>query len=317
MNTDIKISELKSLIKKELRPYISNECVFYELPYHNNVGDLLIWKGTKQFIKENNIKCLNYSSRWTYKYRKLDNNVTILLNGGGSFGDIWRPCQDFRLKVVNDFPNNPILILPQTVFYKDKQCLLEDARIMSEHNNITICARDIESYNILKEYFYKNNIIMVPDMAFYIDTAELRHYMKNPLKRTLVVERKDKEKVDIDINKLKFHNTIVDYRDWPCMESNTLMTTIGNKLIGFHRHYGSSLDNIIDIFFDKIYRDNLINLGIRFVSSYDEIYTTRLHVAISCILLGKNFYFLNNSYGKNKNFYDTWLKNFDCVKYID
>ena len=112
---DKKIIELKSLIYKTLSPYLSSKCAFLELPYYPNVGDLLIWEGTEKFIEDHGMECVYKASRWSYKYRRLDKNITILLQGGGNFGDIWRPCQDFRLKVIRDYMDNPIIILPQSV----------------------------------------------------------------------------------------------------------------------------------------------------------------------------------------------------------
>ena len=49
----------------------------------------------------------------------------------------------------------------------------------------------------------------------------------------------------------------------------------------------------------------------RFLSKYEYIYTTRLHGAILALLLGKRFFLINNNYGKNKNFFETWLKEKD------
>ena len=86
------------------------------------------------------MECVYKASRWSYKYRRLDKNITILLQGGGNFGDIWRPCQDFRLKVIRDYMDNPIIILPQSVFYEDEKVLEQDVEEMGRHKNLIICA---------------------------------------------------------------------------------------------------------------------------------------------------------------------------------
>lgn len=65
-----------------------------------------------------------------------------------------------------------------------------------------------------------------------------------------------------------------------------------------------------------IYKKFLINNSVKFVSKYKEIYTTRLHTSILCTLLKKQHHILDNSYGKNKNFYDTWFKDLEGVEYI-
>lgn len=43
--------------------------------------------------------------------------------------------------------------------------MLRDIELMSRHPYLTICARDIHSFEVLKKNF-KNTILLVPDMAF-------------------------------------------------------------------------------------------------------------------------------------------------------
>ena len=50
------------------------------------------------------------------------------------------------------------------------------------------------------------------------------------------------------------------------------------------------------------------------LGAYKTIYTTRLHAAILGVLLGKKVVFMDNSYGKNRGFYETWFKDCDAVK---
>jgi exopolysaccharide biosynthesis predicted pyruvyltransferase EpsI len=44
--------------------------------------------------------------------------------------------------------------------------LLKDAEIFNQHPDLTICARDNYSYDLLKKYFVNNKILLLPDMAF-------------------------------------------------------------------------------------------------------------------------------------------------------
>ena len=79
-------------------------------------------------------------------------------------------------------------------------------------------------------------------------------------------------------------------------------------------YFPKIFSKVSDGYFRFILMPYFIKLGLRFVSSYKYVYTTRLHVAISCVLLGKPFMLLDNSYGKNRSFYDTWLADIDDVK---
>jgi pyruvyl transferase EpsO len=47
---------------------------------------------------------------------------------GGNFGDLYRSHNVLLVSTVNEFPENPIIILPQTVYYKDE--------VLVEHDEI-------------------------------------------------------------------------------------------------------------------------------------------------------------------------------------
>lgn len=64
-------------------------------------------------------------------------------------------------------------------------------------------------------------------------------------------------------------------------------------------------------------REKYIKMGIDFFSKYDAIYTTRLHGLILAILMNKKIYLLDNNYGKIKNFYNTWLKDFEGITILN
>ena len=308
MTSEEKIKLLSCEIYSKLTPLINSDYVLYDLPYHNNVGDLLIWQGELAFLKKFPYRLLDYCSRFTYRNNDLPPSATILLHGGGNFGDIWRSAQDFRLRIIDKYPQNPIVVFPQTIFYEIINTLKNDAILMGKHKNLTICARDYVSYELLKKNF-SNNILLVPDMAFCIPPVELKKYQVEVKDKTLFLKRSDHELKDI--NYVFQPNYPVIVSDWPAMEHQDIMQFI---MIVFLKLRMSS---ITDSYSTYIYRDQLIKQGVRFVSQFNEIYTTRLHVAILSVLLGKPFYFFDNSYGKNKTFYETWLSDVEGINFIE
>lgn len=310
-----KIATLQEELDKKLLPIISKKCIYLDLPYHLNIGDTLIWDGTDEFIKKNNISCLYTCASETYKYNQINSDTTVLLHGGGNYGDLWIQHQNFRLRIVEEYPNNEIVILPQTVYYHDIEKAKTDAKIMSKHKNLTICARDQRSYSFLKEYFTENNIILVPDMAFYISDKKLNNYRVKATKETLFLKRTDKELKKIEYNALDIPQNS-ETRDWPSMEKSNLRASIFYKLTNINSKLGGRASCIVDFYFQNILKDHLIRTGVEFVSSYNQVYTTRLHVAILRTLLHEPFIFLDNSYGKNKGFYDTWLSDLTPIRFI-
>jgi len=142
--------KLKKIIKSNLLQLINNDYIFLDLPYYTNIGDTLIWKGTEEFLKIIPHKCLYKTAIETYIKPKISNDIIILLQGGGNFGDIWQRHTKFFIRIIKEFPENKIIILPQTVYYKNKDILKDNARTMSQHPYLTICARDSVTYQLLK-----------------------------------------------------------------------------------------------------------------------------------------------------------------------
>lgn len=299
-----KSRQLRNQIEDALLPLIDDDYVLWDLPYHNNIGDLLIWEGEVSFLRNIQYRCLDEASKDTCTFPSLSAHTVILLHGGGNFGDVWRDMQDFRLAVMKRYPDNKIIIFPQTVFYENKALIKEDARIMGQHKNLTICARDRVSYELLKEYF-SNKILLVPDMAFCIPPMQLKKYSRTIKEKTLFLKRSDKEFKNTNYAFQTNYSVIVS--DWPSMEHSDWVQIGMHCIWKFNRLHMPFFTNC----YAKFYRKELIKKGVRFISSYKEVYTTRLHVAILSVLLGKSFHIFDNSYGKNRAFYETWLNEVD------
>jgi pyruvyl transferase EpsO len=73
----------------------------------------------------------------------------------------------------------------------------------------------------------------------------------------------------------------------------------------------------IDWYANKIFMPTLLARGIRFMAGYKYVYTTRLHGAILAVLLKKQIVFFDNSYGKNYAIYNTWLRGFENVRFVE
>lgn len=315
MTTSEKSSQLSDIINSTLPNLIGDKCVFLDLAYYENIGDVLIWEGTEWFLKNNRISCIYRASKDTFDWRAIPSDITIVLQGGGNFGDIWLPHQKFRLDVIQKYPENKIVILPQTIYYQHKENMEHDAAIMAEHPNLTICSRDNATLRLVKEHF-SNKTILLPDMAFCIPVKYLERFRKDTINgKNLFLKRKDKE-----FSRYCYYNYIkgnVEEHDWPSYETTTLIVKnyrriMSRKLFLDNIHCG----RLIDLYARKILRRHFVRVGVEFISEYEYIYTTRLHVAILSTLLGKPFTFFDNSYGKNSSFYDTWLSDIQEIEFV-
>lgn len=311
----MKIEELRTYTLNTLSPLISKKVALLEVPYYFNIGDTLIWEGELNFLSILKKEIVYSTSSYNYDENKtLKKDVTILLQGGGNWGDIWKEPHEFRKKIIKRYPENRVLIFPQTIHYKDQTNLISDAEFFSKYPNVTICARDNNSYNILLKYFKKNKILLIPDMAFFINFK--KDEILKSSRKTLFAKRKDKELDDIDYS---FIPSDVDIYDWPTYEGLKISSYSLTCIIKIF----NIIDNLIATNLSKRYIDyywlkkrkkRIINVGINFIKEYDTIYTTRLHIGILGLLMKKKVIFLDNNYGKLSNFYNTWLKDFEKVQ---
>ena len=308
---------LRKIIDTNLLPIIGKRVVLLEVPYYLNIGDLLIWKGELEFLKRNKKEVLYSSSSYNMDFsKKIDSNVTILLQGGGNFGDLWKEPHDFRKKVIEQYPKNKIVIFPQTIFYTEEKALLEDVEFFSKYRNVIICARDERSYNILQKNFV-NKSLLLPDMAFYIN---IKTHILNKSERVLYAQRLDEE----SLKEMSFKGIPqnAEVHDWPTFEGlrnvSSFLSYITRCAQIVDRLCGTKLCiKITDYYWLKIRMPKFIKIGIDFINEYGVIYTTRLHIGILGLLLGKQVFFLDNSYGKLSGFYNSWLKNIKNASLVD
>lgn len=310
--------KLELIIESKLLTLIDSDYVLWDLPYHINMGDILIWEGELDFLKKVPYKMLDYGSAYTVKFPKLDSETVILLHGGGNFGDIYRSSQNFRNKVIESYPNNKIIIFPQTIHYNDLDVFECDVKVLSQHKSLFICVRDEYSYKLLADRVVGNNIYLLPDMAFCINDDKI---VSNSKAKTLYMKRIDCEAND---------DIVVDFNydkvsDWPSFEFNTPLTKkLKNKVIfqiilnklkaRFGIDFFSTHSNNLDIFMSNIMRPYLFSEALKFINEYELIYTTRLHGCILAVLTGKKVKLLDNSYGKNSKFYKAWLYDYDKIE---
>lgn len=312
------ILTLQNAIKGALIPLINEQVILLDCPYHINIGDTLIWQGELDFLKSINKYPIAQHSKDTFEFSLLEKEIIICLHGGGNFGDLYRGAQEFRKEVISCYPNNRIVMFPQTVWYEDKSLIEEDCKVFSKHKDLHLCARDMVSYEMLKRYFPNNSVLLVPDMAFYIDKKLLGNQNKYSTGNSSVyIKRLDKELDDskrIDLYKID------EIRDWPGFEKYPLRFRVVDQFLKILRRCPKSrgvIGKIIDKYMINIVRRRQIQNGVSFLSKYQTIYTTRLHAMILGLLLNKDIKAIDNKSHKLSSFIGTWLQNEENIELIN
>ena len=296
------MNEFKEQVFNILSKLITDDYILIDLPYHYNVGDILIWQSELDLLREMPHTMLYFSSKETFIKPKIGENVNIVIHGGGNFGDIWKNHQDFRLKILELFPNNPIIQLPQSVYFHDRDYLMQNISAFSKHHGkIDICLRDRRSYEFIRTHFINVETHLLPDMVLTMDLSRYQKQYKSA--RTLYLRREDCEYVPLQEGILP---SVIEICDWPKMSGHKLLSRLLYLDNRFHSTFFRKMANQI---FSLYIKKQVIKGGINLLEPYDTIYTSRLHGGILGYLLGKKVYFIKNEfYGKLEGVYDLWLR---------
>ncbi|HVI41812.1 MAG TPA: polysaccharide pyruvyl transferase family protein, partial [Anaerovoracaceae bacterium] len=230
------------------------------------------------------------------------------LQGGGNFGDLYPWHQSFREHIVKQFPDNKIVILPQTIHFSDNARADESAKIFQNHKNLHICVRDEKSYKFAAD-FLSDNVYLLPDMAHWLyGSPPFKPATLSSARDTLWLIRGDKEQPHASsVPGLPVHGK--DFQgDWDDLQgfSAPFLEQWSSK---FHRVAGMAPIRVVRPW--KMYLPmvrSIIEANVNFFSKYERIVTSRLHGHILGALLDKEVVLIDNSYGKNSGYYECWTK---------
>lgn len=170
------------------------------IPHHGNIGDNAIAIAEEELIKKffpQYELCMmqeKYLDICVKKVRKIikDQDI-IMLHGGGNIGDTYERPEKGRREVIKTFPNNKIIIFPQTAYFSDtiegQKQLEKSKEIYNNHKNLIIFAREEKSYEFMKKNFYNCKIYLTPDMVMTLNKS-----IDLDRKGALLLFRTDKEK---------------------------------------------------------------------------------------------------------------------------
>lgn len=291
------IARLQEMIHDCLKDYVRAEepLAILDFPDIRNCGDSAIWLGEMAYLKDRCGKRPAYVSRMRdFSVEDLERAVPtgpIFIHGGGNFGDLWITHQDFRERVLEQFPNRRIIQFPQSIHYKSQERRERSARIIGGHKNFVLLVRDEESKAFAEKHFHCE-VRLCPDMAFCIGALE-PEASEFPV---LAMLRADLEKAG-DADRSAYPD--IPMEDWITESARQVRVA---KAIGAASALLALKPAEVRLRKLDAAAHNRFRRGIRQISRGRAIVTDRLHVHICSLLIGRPHAVLDNSYGKIRRF---------------
>mgnify|MGYP006273508255 CR=1 FL=1 len=307
----------QDLLDEILLPLLS-DCagvVYLDYPVYSNIGDLLIYLGTEVWFQKNSLDVRGRWNCYNFHFPPLPKDYGLLLQGGGNFGDLY-VHQAFREQVVAAYPENRVVFLPQTVFFRDPSALERAGERLNVHSDLHILLRDHESLETVKKAIPMARARLAPDMAINLYPLESTLGVLSPRSRRvkrLCLSRTDIEQPEVRRLDAKDCSWIGDWRDllglrryWTLRMWNLAAHVIVQPRLAasFHSRWYSRT------------RTELRLVAAQFCEA-EAISASRLHGHLLASLLGIPNEVLDNSYGKNSAYYNTWHQEFTTMAFAD
>ena len=278
-----------------------NKIMFLLSPDHGNLGDQMIAVATKKLLEDKytDKKIIEVTRKSYIKNKRIIKNIIsegdiVILPGGGNLGDVWFGEEVSRREILSDYRKNHIIIMPQTIKFISEKEKNISKDIYSKVENLTIVAREEESFKLGKEIFSKNKILLSPDSVFYLEDTYTKKLSKNR-DGAIFLMRQDQEKI-IDSHvvekiKGKFKLENITYKI-----SDTVIKSKGK--INF-----------------KNREEICLNL-LKEISKHKLIITDRLHGMIFGIITNTPVIVFGSSTPKTRGTLK-WISHLDYVSYIE
>jgi len=300
------VSEIGRLIPKDA------PLLYCDFPIHQNFGDILIMLGSAAFLEHcGNPIIDSFADLSPQKIQSPRPQESVwILHGGGNFGDVWSSHQGFREQVIEAHPAERIISLPQTLHFSSPEGLERFARIAGQHKDLHLFWRDHVSFETAQRHFDCHNYLC-PDMAHFLWPLAPAEPEFVETEQNLFLIRRDKEGAAVPAWVLAHREEFVDWRELvpPAYKVAYRAARVADLAGGV-----TGLRVPTFQWWLWAARQLLQRMATTFVS-YDCIVTSRLHGHIFASLVGSRSILIDNSYGKNRTYYEAWTRTLGIAEF--
>lgn len=283
-----------------------------DFPNHSNVGDSAIWLGERRLLRVVTGKDPAYvASMDSFDEAALAERLPegpILIHGGGNLGDVWRPHQDLRERLLAAFPGRLIVQLPQSIHFASEEGTDAFARACADHGDFKLMVRDQPSADFARDRLGLG-CDLLPDSAVGMGLQDRPRLAEAGL---LMLMRTDQERdlTRADDAGLPEDAIRTDWLEEPAALAHSLRWKARAQALARGRVSAEARRLVT---FDAL-AEHRVRRGLAQLSRGRGVVTDRLHGHILSLLLDLPHAVLDNSYGKVSRYRSVWTRSYERAR---
>lgn len=281
-------------------------------PDHWNAGDSAIWLGEEAILADRGCRVVYHCSLRTYDrgvMQRLARDAPIVICGGGNLGDLWPNHQRFREQILQDFPDNFVLQMPQSICFEEESALKVFQQRGRSHQNLHLLLRDQRSLAAARRLFDVPSTLC-PDascgLGFLVREAAPTHDV-------MALMRSDKEADPAAQITSEIGIAQADWIEFSAQDGALRQAAdfLGNRLNAMHRELRTATEQNATALAEITCLANelawiRLRRGLRFLSQGRVLITDRLHGHLLALALGIPHVLIDNANHKSRALFDTW-----------
>lgn len=276
-----------------------------DFPDHANVGDSAIYAGEIAFLDAHVGRPASYvCSVRTYRQDvdRFAPEGTVLLHGGGNFGDVWPRHHALRLDAIARYRHRKVVQLPQSIQFGDASGIEATARAIGAHPDFTLLVRDEPSRELAERHF-DCAVELCPDAAYCLRRLPTSTPGTVPVLSLLRADHEQASGVAAAAT-LRGLGPVIDWPEGTRWRHPALPRAV-DKVLGKRLPESTLMMRMRERTYRR-HADALVATGARVLEPGRLVVTDRLHGHILSSLMRRPHVVLDNSYGKIARFMAAW-----------
>lgn len=281
-----------------------------------NVGNHLMWLAVMRYLRSRGRRVRYVAHDLNYRHEDLRRAIgrgPVLIIGGTGMGGLWPTVRDMRHRLIAESHENPVVILPQTVTFRDDDDQRESVSVLDAHPRLTLLARDDASVALARRTYGRTEIALVPDVAFMLPAQQRR--------RAASASACWLARIDIEASGASVPPGVVTFdwahltpRQWPVgyglmRASGVLSRTRRRVRAGaLHDVSGRGL-----VWLYEVISRAVLSTGNALADRGTVFVTDRLHGHVLAVLRDQPTVLLPDAYGKNRAIFESYTHRFGNV----